>query len=52
MVLKKKNKKLPKGEVFETLAILDNTHKDKHGVAKPSEEMVDRAKDWVDQNRL
>jgi hypothetical protein len=49
---KKTNKKY-NASVFETLAILDDTHTDPvTGAAVPSDEMVKQAKDWVDENEL
>jgi len=39
--------------VFETLAILDETGRDADtNVAVPSEDAIEQAKGWVDENRL
>ena len=42
---------IPDATVFETLAIVENSHTDPvTGVARPSKESVQQAKDWVDEN--
>jgi hypothetical protein len=53
LIMDKSKKEKHNASVFETLAILDNTSTDPEtGVARPSDESVKQAKDWVDENEL